>query len=132
MTLDGVIIYVSDVAATVRFYEQAFGMAVRTLNEDHQFAQMETVAMALSFAAESAAAASGRTVRPNRPADSAAPAIQITLVTEAIQEAFARVVAAGGTVVNPPTEKPWGQVLGVVRDNNGVLIEIGTPQSGSW
>ena len=132
MTLDGVIIYVSDVAATVRFYEQAFGMAVRTLNEDHQFAQMETVAMALSFDAESAAAASGRTVRPNRPADSAAPAIQITLVTETIQEAFARVAAAGGTVVNPPTEKPWGQVLGVVRDNSGVLIEVGTPQSDSW
>ena len=88
--------------------------------------------MTLSFAAESAAAASGRTVRLNRPADEAAPAIQITLVTEAIQEASDRVAAAGGTVVNPPTEKPWGQVLGVVRDNNGVLIEIGTPQPDSW
>jgi len=132
MRLDGVMIYVADVAATVRFYEQAFGMVVRTLNEDNQFAQMETGATTLPFAAESAAGASDRTVRPNRLADEAAPAIQITLVTETIQEAFARVAAAGGTVVNPPTEKPWGQVLGVVRDNSGVLIEVGTPQSDSW
>jgi len=131
MTLDGVMVYVPDVAATVRFYEQAFGLSLQSMTEDGAFAQMSTGATTLSFAVESAAVADGRPIRPNRPTGEAA-ALQITLVTDAIQEAFERAAAAGGEIVNQPVQKPWGQMLGVVRDNNGVLIEIGTPQADTW
>jgi predicted enzyme related to lactoylglutathione lyase len=125
-------LYVPDVAATVSFYERAFGMTLRFMDETQQYAQMETGTVALAFAAESAGQDnSGLTLRPNR-LDQEAAAIQIAFVTEEIQEAFDHVVAAGGEVVKPPTQKPWGQKLGCVRDNNGVLIEIGTPQADTW
>lgn len=128
MKLDCIMLYVPDVAATVSFYEQAFDIKMRFMNETQQYAQMETGAVVLAFAAEAAGQGnSGLTLRPNRPDDQAA-AIQIAFVTETIQEAFERVVAAGGEIVQPPVQKPWGQMLGCVRDNNGVLIEIGTPQ----
>ncbi|MEM6437045.1 MAG: hypothetical protein AAF773_24805 [Cyanobacteria bacterium P01_D01_bin.115] len=36
-------------------------------------------------------------------------------------------MAAGAVAVKVPTAKPWGQVVGYVRDLNGCLIEIASP-----
>src|SRR5215472_6973224 len=52
MKLGYVIIYVPDVAATVAFYERAFGVTRRFAHESGQYAEMETGATALAFAAE--------------------------------------------------------------------------------
>ena len=127
MKLDSVMIWVPDVPATVAFYEKAFGMAVRMMDESSQYAQMETGAAALAFADERAAPTSGVTVRPNRP-DLPAAAIQIALVADDVRAAWQRAIDAGGEEVAAPVEKPWGQLLGYVRDPNGVLVEIGSPQ----
>ena len=35
--------------------------------------------------------------------------------------------AAGAVVVKEPQKKPWGQLVGYVRDNNGFLVEICAP-----
>ena len=35
--------------------------------------------------------------------------------------------AAGATPVKPPERRPWGQVVGFVRDPDGFLVEICTP-----
>lgn len=131
MKLGSLMIYVADVPATVRFYEQAFGIGLGFMDERQEYAQMETGETALAFAIESAAEGTGLTVRPNRSAEQAA-GIQIALVTEAINEAFERVAAAGGEVVKLPVQRPWGQLMGYVRDNNGLLIEIATPQDEAW
>lgn len=40
-----------------------------------------------------------------------------------VPAAFARAVASGAVAVQPPTQKPWGQVVSYVRDGNGFLVE---------
>lgn len=56
-----------------------------------------------------------------------APPLELGLVTDAVEAAFAKAVAAGAVLVNKPEKKPWGQLVGYVRDNNGFLVEICSP-----
>ena len=51
----------------------------------------------------------------------------MVFVTENIQSDFKKALEEGATEFEPLTEKPWGQKVGYVRDNNGLLIEICTP-----
>lgn len=54
-TLDGLMFWVADVPATVEFYEEAFGLKRRWVREEGDYAMMETGAVTLQFAVESAA-----------------------------------------------------------------------------
>lgn len=61
--------------------------------------------------------------RRNRLVDQAAGA-EVALVTDDVPKSFTRAVDAGALPVGKPTEKPWGQVICYVRDNNGFLVEM--------
>lgn len=126
MRLGYVIHYVPDVAATVAFYEAAFGLAVRFVHDSGTYAEMETGATALAFAAESLIEDQGATFRRTRPGE-APPGMEIALVSDDVRGAFATAVAAGAVPLMPPREKPWGQTVGYVRDLNGALVEICSP-----
>ena len=126
MQLDGVMIWVADVPATVAFYEAAFGLEVAMTDEAKTYAQFRTGETTLAFAAESAAAGTGLRVRPHRPGDDPA-AVQLAFVHDDVTAAYARAVEAGATAEVPPVEKPWGQTLGYLRDNNGFLVELSSP-----
>jgi lactoylglutathione lyase len=62
-----VIQYVPDVAATVAFYEAAFGLERRFLHESGTYAEMETGATALAFASEALPEGGGVRFRRTRP-----------------------------------------------------------------
>ena len=123
------IIYVADVAATVTFYDQALGITKRFTDDKQQYAELETGATALAFAAEAMATLNGVTIRPNRPND-VAPAVEIALVTSDVAAAYDRAVSAGAAAIHPPAQKPWGQTVAYVRDLNGLLIELCSPHAG--
>lgn len=108
------------------FYEAAFGLEVTMVNDEKTYAQLATGDTTLAFAAEAAAAATGLRVRPHRTGDDPA-AVQLAFVHDDVGEAFARAVAAGAVAEVPPVEKPWGQTLGYLRDNNGFLVELSSP-----
>lgn len=126
MRLGYTLVYVSDVSATVAFYESAFGLKRRFIHESGMYAEMETGATTLSFAAEGMAEMNGLAIRPNSLRDLPA-GIELCLVTEAPEEAYEHAVAAGALAVKAVEEKPWGQTLGYVRDLNGCLVEICSP-----
>ena len=128
MRLGYVIIYVPDLEATVAFYERAFGIARRFIHESG-YAEMETGATALAFASEALGQANGMTYRPNRVRDDAAGA-EAAFVTADVAVAFGKAVAAGALAFKEPVQKPWGQTVAYVRDNNGFLVEICSPISG--
>ena len=70
--------------------------------------------------------ATGLRVRPHRTgADPAA--VQLAFVHDDVAAAFDRAVAAGAVAEVPLVEKPWGQTLGYLRDNNGFLVELSSP-----
>jgi uncharacterized glyoxalase superfamily protein PhnB len=55
---------------------------------------------------------------------SAAPPFELGLVTDDVETSFRQALASGAAEVKPPETKPWGQVVGYVRDLNGFLVEI--------
>jgi catechol 2,3-dioxygenase-like lactoylglutathione lyase family enzyme len=123
-----VIIYVSDLEATVVFYERAFGVARRFIHESG-YAEMETGATALAFASDRLGETNGMTYRANRLKDDAAGA-EVAFVTDDVAGAYATAVAAGALAFKEPAQKPWGQTVAYVRDNNGFLVEICSPIAG--
>jgi uncharacterized glyoxalase superfamily protein PhnB len=126
MRLGYTLIYVSDVTATVAFYESAFRLQRRFIHESGLYAEMDTGETALSFAAETMAEMNGLAIRPNSPRDLPA-GIEICLVTDSPEEAYDHAVAAGALAAKAVEEKPWGQRVGYVRDLNGCLVEICSP-----
>jgi uncharacterized glyoxalase superfamily protein PhnB len=120
------ILYVDDVEGTVAFYERAFGLQ-RKMVQPNEFGELDTGPTRLSFAAKShVKSLFPIPFQPSGPKHDAPP-VEIGLVTLDVQAAFDRAVAAGAVVVTQPTKKPWGQIVGYVRDNNGFLVELCTP-----
>ena len=53
--------------------------------------------------------------------------MEMVFVSENIEADFKKAIDMGATEYEPIVEKPWGQKVGYLRDNNGFLIEICTP-----
>lgn len=126
MKLGYVITYVPDVAAALDFYERAFGLTRRFLHPSLTYGELETGATALAFAAESMIEANGLELTRHDPAKLAS-ATEIGLVTDDVDGAYERALAAGASAAKAPTSKPWGQRVAYVRDPFGALIELCSP-----
>lgn len=121
------ILYVSDVPASLAFFEKAFGFETRFLHESGAYGELETGHTALAFAAHEL----GRMNLPGGyvAADSSAQPLgmEVGFVTHDVALAHARAVAAGATELQAPQPKPWGQVVSYVRSPDGTLIELCSP-----
>jgi len=120
------IVYVRDVAASLRFFEEAFGLPRRFLHPSGAYGELETGATALAFAQH--ATAHDSLGRDYVPADSShAPlGMEVGLVTDNVAAACDRAITAGATLLSGPTKKPWGQTVAYVRAPDGTLIELCT------
>ena len=123
------ILYVRDVARSLAFYESAFGLPRRFLHESGLYAELETGATTLAFAAESLAHAN--LAGGFQPADPARPpaASEVAFATEDVPAAYERALGAGAAAAAAPATKPWGQVVAYLRDPDGHLVELCTPMS---
>ncbi len=119
------ILYVPDVPAALAFYERAFGFSRKSLHESNSSGELATGTTRLAFAAESLAKTHGD-FRASRPGEKPC-AMEVAFVTDDVEAALERAVAAGATLHHGPEQKPWGQTVGYVRDPNGFLIELCTP-----
>jgi predicted enzyme related to lactoylglutathione lyase len=63
---------------------------------------------------------------PPRPGTASAFAVQAGSPSE-VDEAVARVAAAGHTVVHPPFDAPWGQRYATVADPDGYRVDVFCP-----
>lgn len=120
------IFYVEDVAKTLEFYENAFSLKRKFLHESHEYGELNTGETTLAFASLNLAHANDigfdAAKRVKNPTD-----VEIGLVTTEVEAAFDHALINGATLVKKPIQKPWGQRVGYVRDNNGFLIEICSP-----
>lgn len=130
MKLGYTIVYVSDVAASLAFFERAFGLPTRFLHESGTYGEVETGATTLSFAQHA-------TARDNLGQDYVAAdtspqplGVEIGLVTDDVAAACQRAVQAGATLLATPSTKPWGQTVAYVRCPDGTLVELCTPVGG--
>jgi catechol 2,3-dioxygenase-like lactoylglutathione lyase family enzyme len=121
------ILYVRDVAASLDFYERAFDQKRRFLHESGQYAELETGATTLAFAGRELAALSVPAALQPAEASTSAPSFEVCFVTDDVDGAFTRAVAAGATEASKPLRKPWGQEVAYVRDLDDNLVEIASP-----
>jgi catechol 2,3-dioxygenase-like lactoylglutathione lyase family enzyme len=130
MKLGYTIVYVPNVAASLTFFEDAFGLSRRFLHESGDYGELETGETTLAFASHELG-------HVNFPAgfvaasESSKPlGVEIALVTPSVVEAHAKALAAGATELKAPETKPWGQVVSYVRYPDGILVEICSPVGG--
>ncbi len=120
------IAYVREVERSVAFYERAFGLKCRFVDESGQYAEMETGETTLAFASNELGQSNlPGGFRENDPAEPPA-GVEIAFVAEDVGAAFRFALEAGATKAAEPKTKPWGQTVAYVRDPDGVLVEIGS------
>jgi uncharacterized glyoxalase superfamily protein PhnB len=121
------ILYVSDVQRAVEFYETAFGLPRRFIHESGQYAELDTGATTLAFAANELARSNlPRDFRQNSP-DAPPAGIEIAFTTTDVPAAYRQAVTSGAEPLAEPATKPWGQQVAYVRDLEGVLVELASP-----
>jgi len=121
--LGWVIVYVDEPAKASAFYRDTFGLAVEL--EVGSYAQLDTGATKLAFASYELGEKNfpGGVARAGeQPAN-----VEITLVTEDVDGAYAMALEAGCSALAEPGDKPQGQRVAWVRDPFGTLLEIATP-----
>jgi catechol 2,3-dioxygenase-like lactoylglutathione lyase family enzyme len=120
------IIYVPNVAASLAFFEKAFGLKTRFLHESG-YGELDTGETTLAFACHEL----GKSNVPGGyiavDASFLPLGIEIALVTDSVGEAYHRAVLAGAVSVMEPIEKPWGQTVSYVRSPDGILVELCSP-----
>ena len=119
------ILFVPNVTAAIEFYERAFDVPRRFIHESGQYAELETGATTLAFAAEDFVSSTSP-FRPNRP-DTPPAGAEIAFLADDVAQSYQRALAAGAHPVFAPEQKPWGQTVSYVRDLNGFLVEICSP-----
>lgn len=118
------IFYVKEVQSTIDFYARAFGIKTRFLHESGAYAELETGATSIAFAAEELAESNLPEGCLKHDPKKRPFACEITFTADNVEKAYEKAVKAGAAPLAPPKEKPWGQTVGYVRDPNGILIEI--------
>lgn len=121
------IIYVKDVLETIAFYEKAFGFKKKFVAPGDEFGEISTGETTIGFSTiellEKHLPGGFQAADPSqRPLG-----IELAFTTNEVQKHYDRAIKAGAIPVTPPTQKPWGQIVGYVKDINGVLIEIYSP-----
>ncbi len=118
------ILYVDDVAASLDFFQRAFGLDKRFLHESGDYGELATGDTRLAFSSTALMRQLGK--NPEKPR-AGAPVFEIAFETEDVSTALARAVEAGAALVQDVRDEPWGQTTSYVSDPNGYLIEICSP-----
>jgi catechol 2,3-dioxygenase-like lactoylglutathione lyase family enzyme len=130
MKLGYTIVYVPDVAASIQFFERAFGLKRKFLHESGTYGELDTGETTLSFAAHELGDSnfSGGHVHAH---SSAQPlGMEIAFVTTDVANAHKSAIACGARELSAPVVKPWGQTVSYVRAPDGCLVELCTPMGG--
>jgi catechol 2,3-dioxygenase-like lactoylglutathione lyase family enzyme len=142
--LDYVIRYTSNVPRLVRFYREIARCEVRLERFGGRYVELDAGLATLAICdldlrgellpelepEQAAASQSPNAVPPN--ADTPRPesdvfrrdAIQLSFRTTDVPAALDRGLDAGGTLVTPPSVKPWRCEVALIRDPDGLLIEL--------
>jgi lactoylglutathione lyase len=125
--LGWVIAYVPDVEEAVSFYERTFGLQRNFVSDEGDFGELNTGPTKLAFASE-ALADSNLAAGFRRPSAGEPPFnVEVALVFDDPEAAFARAVENGAVPLAEPKQKPWGQIVAYVQDPFGTLLELASP-----
>jgi catechol 2,3-dioxygenase-like lactoylglutathione lyase family enzyme len=118
------ILYVNDVAASLDFYERAFGLERRFLHETGVYGELSTGETRLAFSSKALMRQLGKDPGQAAPGT---PVFEVAFETDDVRTAFARAIKAGATLVQEVRDEAWGQTTSYVGDPDGYLVEICSP-----
>lgn len=119
-----VIVYVPEVPKSVQFYEKAFNLKLRYIDNSRKWAEFDTGSTTLAFTPEDQREVKlrgGTTPSPSPPQN-----VEIAFNVDDVHASFKHAVEHGATPVASPESKPWGQVSGFLRDPDGIVIRLGS------
>lgn len=111
-----VILYVSDLAASITFYRDVVGLPFKF--EDAGYAEFATDGT--RFALYERRRADWLTGGPTRPG----PAAEVVFTVADVDAELARLTRLGATVLTGPTDRPWGHRTLHVADPDGFVVEF--------
>ena len=121
------ILYVKSVKDTIEFYEKAFGFLRKFITPEKDYGELASGETTIAFASITLGKSNFKNGfeilnRSKKPLG-----VELAFTSENIEVDFQKAIDSGATEFEPLIEKPWGQKVGYLRDNNGFLIEICTP-----
>jgi len=122
------IIYVRDVQQSLNFFEKAFGLKIKTFQENF-YGELDTGETTLAFVSHEMAEASypGGYIpadqNPDKPVG-----VKISFVVENMDQAYSQAISAGAIPIQMPIQKPWGLVA-YLHCLSGVIVELFVPAS---
>lgn len=122
------IVYVPDVAASLAFFDRAFGLKARFLHESGAYGEVDTGTGGATLAFVDHATARD-SVQHDYVAAHASPqplGMEIGFTVTDVRAAYDKAVAAGARALAAPVTKPWGQTVAYVRCPDGTLVELCT------
>ena len=121
------IIYVENVKETIEFYGKAFGFQQKFVTPENDYGELISGETTIAFASIELGQSNFKKEFVLTNGTEKPFGVEMAFVTENIESDFKKAIEMGASEFEPLTEKPWGQKVGYVRDNNGFLIEICTP-----
>lgn len=118
------IIYVPDVAASLSFFENAFGFARRFLHESGMYGELDTGETILAFAAHAMGEINFSTAHVTAHNSPNPLGMEVGFVADDVGAAHAKALQAGAFELAAPKQKPWGQTVSYVRCPDGTLVEL--------
>jgi lactoylglutathione lyase len=125
--LGWVIVYVDEPPAAAEFYEKTFGLRGDFVAPGGSYAQLDTGPTKLAFASYALGEHNFDGGVRRAGADGQPPNVEVTLVHEDVEAAYATALEAGCSSLAAPEDKPQGQRVAYVRDPFGTLVELATP-----
>ncbi|MBA3681730.1 MAG: VOC family protein [Bacteroidetes bacterium] len=123
------IFYVTDVTASILFYEKAFGFKRKFIAETNEYGELATGDTTLSFASTELANKNLSKGFIESDAKNKPFAMEIGFTTDDVETTMDKAIKAGAILVEEAKTKPWGQVVAYLKDPNGFLIEVCTPMT---
>lgn len=121
------ILYVENVKETIEFYERAFGFSRKFITPEKDYGELISGETTIAFASNELGRMNFKKGFDKIKNSKKPFGAELAFTTENIETDFQNAINSGATEYEPLTEKPWGQKVGYLRDNNGFLIEICTP-----
>lgn len=121
------ILYVEDVTETITFYEKVFGFNRKLITPENDYGELLTGETTIAFASIELGNSNFKKGFEKSNVSNKPFGVELAFTTENIEVDFQKAISSGAIEFESLIEKPWGQKVGYLRDNNGFLIEICTP-----
>jgi len=118
---------VPNVQEALDFYIKAFGFEQQMITPEGDYGELKTGDTKLAFINYELANSNLKDGFIPSKKEQKSFGIELAFITENIEADFQKALDAGATLAAPLAQKVWGQKIGYLRDNNGFLIELGSP-----